>query len=98
MRLFWYLTAPSGRAWAELIVDEPGHGRLTLRRLDDHHETHPESDLGNFAGRELAEVLQPVTDLALSINTRSMMRVSSSQGESVTLERRDAALCSCESR
>lgn len=91
MSLYWYPTTSTGRKWAELIVDEPGYGRLTLRRLDDHYETDPDDEVGTYAGRELGELLRKVTNLALGTFTDAAVQVDASRGESVTIDRRDAA-------
>ena len=91
MAITWYPETPTGRTWAELSVDDPGHGAIRLHRLDDRYDTdHTYSEHGTFTGRRLVELVDTVTNLALGTDTRPWARITASRGEPVTIEANDA--------
>lgn len=88
MARIWYPETPTGRTWAELTVDDPGHGRLVFRRLDDHHvrDSYRYDAAGTFAGPRMADLLQATTGLVLGLDRRPQVRVLATTGEPIVIE------------
>lgn len=87
-----YPQTSTGRMWAELSVDDPGHGRLIIRRLDDRYDNdEPFDEYGTYAGPQLADLLRVVTELALGLDDRPTVRLPASRGLAIIIEGSDAA-------
>ena len=61
--MLFYAGAPE-HEWAEIAVDDPGHGYLVITRLDD--VTAPASS--TFAGQRLGDLLDRVTAAATDLD------------------------------
>lgn len=96
MGITWYPKTPdtpAGAEWAELDVPDPGYGRLLLRRVDGRHDDPRgfNDQHGEFAGVQLAALLEQVTALALSQGDPwDTVRVGASRGRAVVIERAEA--------
>lgn len=74
MAMSFYTGADPDSPTFEISVDDPGHGRLSIRRLDAAYPDEDGNQWGNdiplFAGPELGNLLRIVTNLAAGHDER----------------------------